>query len=60
LADIEIALMEGHGEVRNLDLAEVEAVVKIIESEKEVEAERRRNRLAATAGAQASMTGGSS
>lgn len=52
--------MEGHGVVRNLDLAEVEAVVKIIESEKEVEAERRRNRLAATAGAQASMTGGSS
>ena len=50
--------MEAHGQVRNLDLAEVEAVVKEIEKEKEVEAERRRNRLAATAGAQASMSGG--
>lgn len=59
-ADIEIALMEGHGQVRNLELAEVEAVVKEIETEKEAEAERRRTRLAATAGAQASMTGGGS
>lgn len=58
--DIEIALMEGHGKVRNLELSEVEEVVKEIETEKEAEAERRRTRLAATAGAQASMTGGGS
>lgn len=50
--------MEGHGQVRNLELTEVEAVVKEIETEKEAEAERRRTRLVATAGAQASMTGG--
>lgn len=57
--NIEIALMEGHGVVRNLELAEIEAVVKEIETEREAEAERRRTRLAATAGAQASMgTGG--
>lgn len=49
--------MEGHGKVRNLELSEIEDVVKEIEAEKEVEAERRRTRLAATAGAQASMTG---
>lgn len=55
--NIEIALMEGHGKVRNLELSEIEDVVKEIEAEKEVEAERRRTRLAATAGAQASMTG---
>ncbi|PWN90165.1 N-terminal nucleophile aminohydrolase [Acaromyces ingoldii] len=58
--NIEIALMEGHGKVRNLELSEVEEVVKEIETEKEAEAERRRTRLAATAGAQASMTGGGS
>jgi 20S proteasome subunit alpha 4 len=52
--------MEGHGKVRNLDLSEVEAVVKEIETEKEAEAERRRTRLAATAGAQATMMGGAS
>jgi 20S proteasome subunit alpha 4 len=40
---------------QNLELAEVEAVVAQIEAEKEVEAERRRTRLAATAGAQASL-----
>lgn len=56
--NIEIALMEGHGKVRNLELAEVEAVVKEIETEREAEAERRRTRLAATAGAQASMASG--
>lgn len=48
--------MEGHGQVRNLELAEIEAVVKEIETEKEADAERRRGRLAATAGAQASMS----
>ncbi|GAC97768.1 proteasome subunit alpha [Pseudozyma hubeiensis SY62] len=54
--NIEIALMEGHGKVRNVELAEIEKFVEQINAEKEVEAERRRNRLAATAGAQASMS----
>ncbi|PWN49894.1 putative PRE6-20S proteasome subunit [Violaceomyces palustris] len=54
--NIEIALMEGHGQVRNLELAEIEKFVEEITKEKEAEAERRRNRLAATAGAQASMS----
>ncbi|PWY99255.1 putative PRE6-20S proteasome subunit [Testicularia cyperi] len=57
--NIEIALMEGHGQVRNLELSEIEKFVEEINVEKEAEAERRRNRLAATAGAQASMAGGS-
>ncbi|KAK0523802.1 Proteasome subunit alpha type-4 [Tilletia horrida] len=55
--NIEIALMEGHGKVRNLELSEIEAIVKEIETEKEAEAERRRNRIALTAGAEASMAG---
>ncbi|KAE8215016.1 hypothetical protein CF327_g1647 [Tilletia walkeri] len=55
--NIEIALMEGHGKVRNLELSEIEAIVKEIETEKEAEAERRRNRIALTAGAEASMSG---
>ncbi|EST08270.1 Proteasome, subunit alpha/beta [Kalmanozyma brasiliensis GHG001] len=54
--NIEIALMEGHGKVRNVELAEIEKFVEEINAEKEAEAERRRNRLAATAGAQASMS----
>lgn len=35
-----------------LELAEIEEVVKTIETEKEAEAERRRTRLAATASAE--------
>lgn len=58
--DIEIALMTGHGQMRILDLAEIEDVVKTIEVEQEAEAERRRTRLAATASAEASMLGGQS
>ncbi|KAJ1021689.1 hypothetical protein NDA16_003825 [Ustilago loliicola] len=54
--NIEIALMDGHGKVGNLELSEIEKFVQEINAEKEVEAERRRNRLAATAGAQASMS----
>ncbi|PWN46223.1 putative PRE6-20S proteasome subunit [Ceraceosorus guamensis] len=56
--NIEIAIMEGFGKVRNLELSEVEAVVTQIEAEKEADAERRRTRLAATAGAQASLGAG--
>lgn len=58
--NIEIALMEGHGKVRNLELSEIERFVEEINAEKEAEAERRKTRLAATAGAQASMAGGPS
>ncbi|SNX86725.1 probable PRE6 - 20S proteasome subunit (alpha4) [Melanopsichium pennsylvanicum] len=54
--NIEIAVMQGHAQVRNLELSEIEKFVQEINTEKEAEAERRRNRLAATAGAQASMS----
>lgn len=43
-------------QLQNLELSEIEKFVEEINAEKEVEAERRRNRLAATAGAQASMS----
>ncbi|CAD6581741.1 MAG: Proteasome subunit alpha type-4 [Cyphobasidiales sp. Tagirdzhanova-0007] len=46
--NIDMAVMEGHGEVRNLTLKEIEEVVAEIEKEKEAEAERKRTRLAAT------------
>ena len=47
--DIEIAVMTGYGQVRvgvhgltqNLELSEIEEVVKVIEAEQEAEAERR-------------------
>lgn len=42
--------------MKNLELSEIEKFVEEINAEKEAEAERRRNRLAATAGAQASMS----
>lgn len=58
--NIEIAVMDGHGKIRNLSLEEVEAVVKVIETEKEAEAERRRGRLAAQASMQESMGSGGS
>lgn len=53
--NIEIAVMTGYGQVRNLELSEIEEVVKVIEAEQEAEAERRRTRLAATASAEASI-----
>ncbi|WFD30571.1 proteasome endopeptidase complex [Malassezia sp. CBS 17886] len=56
--NIEIALMSGFGQVRVLELREIEEIVKTIETEQEAEAERRRARLAATASAEESMTGG--
>ncbi|WFD19724.1 proteasome endopeptidase complex [Malassezia caprae] len=56
--NIEITVMTGHGQMKILALEEVEAIVKVIESEHEAEAERRRTRLAATASAEASMSGG--
>lgn len=42
--NIDLAIVEGFGKVRNLTLAEIEEVVKEIEVEKEAEAERKRNR----------------
>ncbi|KAI3628946.1 hypothetical protein CBS9595_000018 [Malassezia furfur] len=51
--NIEIAVMTGYGQ--NLELSEIEEVVKVIEAEQEAEAERRRTRLAATASAEASI-----
>jgi len=54
--NIEITVLEGYGKVQNLDLAQIEAIVSDIEHEKEAEAERKRNRLAATAAGQAAMS----
>jgi len=42
--NIDLAIVEGFGKVRNLTLEEIEAVVKEIETEKEADAERKRNR----------------
>lgn len=44
--NIDLAIVEGFGKVRNLTLSEIEEVVKEIEVEKEAEAERKRNRSA--------------
>jgi len=55
--NIEMAIMTGHGVIRNLTLDEITKVVAEIEKEKEVEQERKRNRLAATAASQAAMLG---
>ncbi|TDL27257.1 N-terminal nucleophile aminohydrolase [Rickenella mellea] len=60
--NIEISVMEAFGNVKNLDLAQIEAIVAEIEKEKEtgklfinIKAERKRSRLAATAAGQAAM-----
>ena len=50
-----MAVMEGHGQVRNLTLQEIEDVVAEIEKEKEAEAEKKKNRLAATQASQQAM-----
>lgn len=57
--NIEIVVMDGHGKLRNLELSEIEDVVKNIETEKEAENERRRGRLAQQASMQQSMAGSS-
>lgn len=57
--NIDLAVMEGHGQVRNLTLKEIEDVVSEIEKEKEAEQERKRSRLAQTqASHQAMLSGG--
>ncbi|KAH8926298.1 20S proteasome subunit [Atractiella rhizophila] len=53
--NIEVAVVEGFGQIRNLTLEEITKVVQEIEKEKEAEQERKRNRLAATAAGQAAM-----
>lgn len=53
--NIDMAVMEGHGQVRNLTLQEIEDVVAEIEKEKEAEAEKKKNRLAATQASQQAM-----
>ncbi|KAK4048919.1 Proteasome subunit alpha type-4 [Microbotryomycetes sp. JL201] len=54
--NIDLALMTGFGQVRNLTLQEIEAVVSEIEKEREVEAERKKSRLAATQASRDAMT----
>ncbi|SGY90135.1 BQ5605_C039g11790 [Microbotryum silenes-dioicae] len=58
--NIDLAVMTGHGQVRNLTLEEIEAVVAEIEKEKEAEQEKKKNRLAATAASREAMTVGPS
>ncbi|SCZ96523.1 BZ3500_MvSof-1268-A1-R1_Chr8-2g10262 [Microbotryum saponariae] len=58
--NIDLAVMTGHGQVRNLTLEEIEAVVAEIEKEKEAEQEKKKNRLAATAASREAMTAGPS
>lgn len=57
--NIEISVMEKYGVITNLELGEIEKIVATIESEKEAEAERKRQRLAATQAGQAAMAMGS-
>ncbi|ORY55157.1 20S proteasome subunit [Leucosporidium creatinivorum] len=58
--NIDLAVMTGFGQVRNLTLEEIEAVVAEIEKEKEAEAEKKKNRLAATAASREAMISGPS
>ncbi|GAA5876503.1 hypothetical protein JCM16303_003558 [Sporobolomyces ruberrimus] len=56
--NIDLAVMEGFGKVRNLTADELTAVVAEIEKEKEAEQERKKSRLAAAAASRdAMMTG---
>lgn len=58
--NIDLALMTGFGQVRNLSLEELEAVVSEIEKEREVEAERKKSRLQATQASRDAMVAASS
>ncbi|GHJ87809.1 hypothetical protein NliqN6_4211 [Naganishia liquefaciens] len=55
--NIEITYVDGFNQVKNLENEEVERIVKEIEAEKEAEAERKKNRLAAVAQSAASLAG---
>ncbi|WRT67608.1 uncharacterized protein IL334_004580 [Kwoniella shivajii] len=57
--NIEISVMEKYGVITNLEQSEIEKIVATIESEKEADAERKRQRLAAIQAGQASMAMGS-
>ncbi|KAM0755218.1 putative PRE6-20S proteasome subunit [Meredithblackwellia eburnea MCA 4105] len=46
--NIDLAVLEGYGKVRNLTLEDLTTVVSEIEKEKEAEAEKKKSRLAAT------------
>jgi len=54
--NIDLALMEGYGKVRNLTQEEIEAVVTEIEKEKQEEADRKKARLQASQASQAAIT----
>ncbi|GAA6018490.1 hypothetical protein JCM10207_000910 [Rhodosporidiobolus poonsookiae] len=56
--NIELAVMTGYGEIRNLSLDELTAVVTTIEKDKEAEAERKKSRLAAAAASREAVFGG--
>ncbi|CEQ40849.1 SPOSA6832_02506 [Sporobolomyces salmonicolor] len=56
--NIDLAVMDGFGKVRNLTLEELTAVVTTIEKEKEADAERKRTRLAAAAASRDAMMSG--
>ncbi|GAA5973410.1 hypothetical protein JCM21900_003124 [Sporobolomyces salmonicolor] len=56
--NIDLAVMDGFGKVRNLTLEELTAVVTTIEKDKEAEAERKRTRLAAAAASRDAMMSG--
>ncbi|KAI5477856.1 20S proteasome subunit alpha 4 [Pseudohyphozyma bogoriensis] len=58
--NIDLAVMTGFGEVRNLTLDEITAVVTEIEKEKEAEAERKKSRTAATQASRDAMLTGTS
>ncbi|CED82893.1 n-terminal nucleophile aminohydrolase [Phaffia rhodozyma] len=56
--NIEITVMDSYGQLKNLTLAEIEAIVVEIEKEKEAEAEKKKSRLAATAASAQAMLSG--
>ncbi|KAL8286947.1 hypothetical protein RQP46_003953 [Phenoliferia psychrophenolica] len=56
--NIDLAVMEGFGKVRNLTLEELTAVVAEIEKEKEAEAEKKKSRVAQTAASREAMLTG--
>lgn len=47
--NIELTVMESYGVISHVSTEEIEEIVKTIEAEKEAEAEKKRNRMAATA-----------
>ncbi|WVQ80579.1 hypothetical protein IAT38_002684 [Cryptococcus sp. DSM 104549] len=57
--NIEISVMESYGVIRNLEQSEIEKIVAEIDADKEAEAEKKRQRLAAVQAGQASMAMGS-